>query len=205
MRLIIVRHAQTTHNKNNITQGQLDTYLTDLGKKQAEMLAERLSKEEIDVIYSSDLKRCRDTLAPFLKQKNIPVHYTSALREVSFGIFEERPWQEFLDWRDEVRGHRFDIRPEEGESFNDVRKRIKEILGAMLEKEKGRKVLVMTHGATKRALLMELFNRDDEGYHDELMQLSKNTAVTILNLRDDGKHHVESLYSVEHLEDLNED
>ena len=104
-----------------------------------------------------------------------------------------------------MRGHRFDIRPEEGESFNDVRKRIKEFIGAMLEKEKGRKVLVMTHGATKRALLMELFNRDDEGYHDELMQLSKNTAVTILNLRDDGKHHVESLYSVEHLEDLNED
>jgi len=202
MKLIIVRHGETTHNRDGITQGQLDTQLTKLGKKQAEKLAKRLINEEIDIIYSSDLKRCKDTLGPFLKLKKIPVHYTKDLREVSFGVFQERPFSEFAEWIDSRKEHRFDKRPEEGESFNDVRKRVKRFLDVMLKKEKGKGVLVMTHGMTKRALLMKLFKRDDEKYYDELKELSKNTALTILNLRDDNNHKVEYLYSIEHLEDL---
>ena len=51
---------------------------------------------------------------------------------------------------------------------------------------------------------MSLFNKKDEEYYNELRELSKNTAMTIINLKNDGRHEVESLYSVEHLEDLDE-
>lgn len=204
MKLIIVRHGETTHNRDGVSQGQADTMLTELGKKQAQCLAERLVNEKIDTIYSSDLKRCKDTLKPFLKLKKMKVNYTADLREINMGVFQEKPMTEYVEWK-KSRKEKWDkIKPANGESFVDVRFRIKKIIDYILEEEKGKIVLIMTHGKAKRAILMNLLNRNDEAYHDELRELSKNTAVTILNIKDSGKHEVESLYSVDHLEDLDE-
>lgn len=59
--LILSRHGETEENKLHIMQGQMPGHLSELGKQQAEQLAELLEEEEIDVIVSSDLARSYDT------------------------------------------------------------------------------------------------------------------------------------------------
>jgi broad specificity phosphatase PhoE len=61
MRLILTRHGETEENKLGIVQGHMQGTLSKEGIHQAEKLAERLRKEKIDAIFSSDLKRAVDT------------------------------------------------------------------------------------------------------------------------------------------------
>ena len=61
MILYIIRHPETKHNIQQITQGHKDSPLTNKGKKQAEALGKRLKNKDISKIYSSDLGRCMQT------------------------------------------------------------------------------------------------------------------------------------------------
>ena len=69
--LILSRHGETEENKLHIMQGQMPGHLSELGKQQAEQLADLLEEEEIDVIVSSDLARSYDTAMAVA-----PVSYT---------------------------------------------------------------------------------------------------------------------------------
>ena len=73
MKLIITRHGETIENAKRICQGHLGGNLSKKGKLQAKKLAERLKNEKLDVIYSSDLKRTKDTTKEIKKyHRNIP-------------------------------------------------------------------------------------------------------------------------------------
>jgi len=61
MNIIIVRHGETIENRNGIIQGQRQGHLSKKGIAQAKSLALSLKNENIAAIYSSDLKRCKDT------------------------------------------------------------------------------------------------------------------------------------------------
>ena len=65
------RHGQTNENKSGVTYGNaLEAYLTDDGIAQAEKLGEYLSDKDIEVVYSSPLKRAIQT-AEIAVTKNI--------------------------------------------------------------------------------------------------------------------------------------
>lgn len=82
MRLILVRHAESEANAKGINQGQkIDTSLSDLGKKQANQVAQRLKEEKIDLIYSSDLKRAKETAEQINKFHKLKIIYDERLRE----------------------------------------------------------------------------------------------------------------------------
>lgn len=61
MRLILIRHAQTEHNRDNRVQGRADHPLSALGRRQAAALGERLGTEPIVAVYSSPLIRALTT------------------------------------------------------------------------------------------------------------------------------------------------
>ena len=54
MRILIIRHGDPNYERDT---------LTEKGKREAELLAKRLSKEKIDYIYTSPLGRAKDTCA----------------------------------------------------------------------------------------------------------------------------------------------
>ena len=64
--LILVRHAEKVDDSR-------DPELSEAGKRRAEKLAELLSSQSIDAIYSTDYIRTRDTCAPISTQKNVSV------------------------------------------------------------------------------------------------------------------------------------
>ncbi len=63
-RIYTVQHTQSEHHTNGMVGSWTDWNLTDLGKQQADRIAEK-PKQELDgkeiVLYTSDLKRAKQT------------------------------------------------------------------------------------------------------------------------------------------------
>ena len=87
-RILAIRHGQTAWNADSRIQGHTDIALDDTGLWQAERLAQALGDEDLDVLYSSDLSRARQTAAPLAGRKGLALRLDSGLRERGFGEFE---------------------------------------------------------------------------------------------------------------------
>ncbi len=86
MRLILIRHGQTQSNLDHLLDtGHPGAPLTDEGLQQAATLVERLAAEPIEVIYSSDLTRARQTAEPLASAKGLRVLEHAGLREIFAG------------------------------------------------------------------------------------------------------------------------
>lgn len=59
-RVYLVRHGETDANRDGIIQGQLNTPLNDLGRKQANLVGEVLRGVPFNAAYSSDLDRATE-------------------------------------------------------------------------------------------------------------------------------------------------
>jgi len=199
MKLIIVRHAETNHNAQGIISRN-NAILTSLGKKQASKLADRLLKEKIDVIYCSDLRRCKQTIAPFLKLQKIPISYHKELRERRFGRFEGKPGSYLVKWVEQNKlRHRYGPIPG-GESVDEVRERTSKILKEIIDKNKDKNVLIVSHGGTKVAIMLNLFKKETVKFFSKYR--SANTGLSIVSIKDDGNHRARLISSVKHLGDL---
>jgi broad specificity phosphatase PhoE len=199
MRLYIVRHGETVGNVKKITQGWMPGKLTKLGKEQAKKLANRLAKENIDMIYCSDLNRCGETVEPFLRLKrNIPIYYVKDLRERDWGIFEGKKYETGRKWIKENK-LKIDDKIPKGESFSDVEKRMVKFFNKIFKEHKGKNVLFVTHGGAKKILITFLLNRQHKRRHKRYH--SENTALTIINLKENGKHKARLINSTRHLEE----
>jgi 2,3-bisphosphoglycerate-dependent phosphoglycerate mutase len=78
----VIQTSSSKHKSQRILQGQKDTDINDIGRKQAESLGRRLSKDKFDHIYSSDLSRALHT-AEFITSHhtNTPFTVDKKLRE----------------------------------------------------------------------------------------------------------------------------
>ena len=89
MRLLLVRHGQTTAN----VRGELDTAapgpgLTRLGRRQAKAIPAALAAEPIDGIYGSILMRTQQTARPLAVARGLPVIVRPGLHEIAAGDLE---------------------------------------------------------------------------------------------------------------------
>lgn len=72
--------------------GQSDTGLTAEGVAQAEALAAELTG--VERVVSSDLRRAVETAEPIATRAGVRVEMDARLREISYGAWDGRPWQE---------------------------------------------------------------------------------------------------------------
>ena len=63
MTLFLVRHGETTWNRDGTIQGWADSSLTARGRRQARAVGERLAADGVDRLVVSDLQRTRETAA----------------------------------------------------------------------------------------------------------------------------------------------
>ena len=85
-KIILVRHGESMANAKKMSQGKqdewIDTHLSEKGIEEAEKVALRLKKEKIDVIYSSDLKRAKETAETINKFHNVKIKFDDRLRDI---------------------------------------------------------------------------------------------------------------------------
>lgn len=88
MRLLLIRHAETAHNRDSRVQGQADIPLSDLGVRQAAALGEHLRDEPLAAIIASPLVRARDTAAAVARAHGIALQTDPSLMEMDVGEME---------------------------------------------------------------------------------------------------------------------
>lgn len=87
----IARHGKTLLNTLDRVQGWCDSPLTPEGIEVAEFLGAGLRDIRLDAVYSSDLRRTRQTAEVLLGeqgQTDLPINEVYGFREACFGSFE---------------------------------------------------------------------------------------------------------------------
>ena len=203
MRLILVRHGQTEWNAGGRYQGQSNVALSDTGRKQARLLAERFPVKQLDAIYTSDLDRAKETAECVGEKFGVTVYPEEAFRELSFGDWEGLTYQQITArWPEEA--NKLFTAPDElvipnGETFQELQKRALDKIHLLYGKHIDQTVAVFAHGAINKTILAGLMHIP---LHYLWSLRQDNTAVNILRL-DDGYVMVELINSTSHLgEDL---
>ncbi|WP_116653780.1 histidine phosphatase family protein [Pelagibacterium sediminicola] len=151
--IFVVTHTEASHHLENRVGGWYDSDLTDRGLQEAEAVAECLASligsAELE-LYSSDLRRATQTAAAIAKRLGQPVHETSALREISYGVADGKS-QHWLDARytpapDDNRLD-YDCGIEGAETRRDVAKRVFPFIDEVIER-RCEKQIIVTHGFT---------------------------------------------------------
>jgi probable phosphoglycerate mutase len=150
-RILLIRHGETEWNREGRVQGyHADSPLTETGREQVRALAERLAREGIDALHSSDAGRTRDTADPIGMATRLPVVHDKALRERNYGVFEGRTFAE-VEREFPAEYERFRTRdsgyvPPGGESATQFRDRVMAALERIAAEASGTRVAVVTHG-----------------------------------------------------------
>ncbi|NAZ86852.1 histidine phosphatase family protein [Kineococcus indalonis] len=91
MRLLLVRHGQTPSNVRRLLDtGVPGPGLTDLGREQAEALADTLAGEGVGAVTASSQVRAQLTAAPLAARLGLDVAVDAGLREIEAGEVEMR-------------------------------------------------------------------------------------------------------------------
>ena len=86
--IITVQHTQSVHHTNGMVGSWTDWDLTELGKKQADEIGKKLKKElagKIVILFSSDLKRAKQTAEAIAKHFGVQPVFRRELRERNLG------------------------------------------------------------------------------------------------------------------------
>lgn len=162
VRIIFVRHGEAGPTSNTPSRGPL---LTDLGRRQAERVARRLSDVDISHMYCSTLERAEATANIIhVYHRQVPLIKTDDIREVSHYHFLA------------------DLTPDDQETKDQIREE-KDSLTKFINTVRHNHnpedtICVVCHGNCIRAL-MPMFGGKDPG--NGLLIEINNCSVTILD------------------------
>ena len=156
--LVLIRHGETA--MAGLFCGHSDPPLTDAGYRQIEHAASLLSKRP-DVIYTSDLKRARQSADVLASRFCIPVLTRPGLREISFGNWDGLSWQEIEEQYPEesqlwMERYPYGVIPS-GEPYEEFRKRVLEEMAFLVAEPEARSVVAVTHAGFMTTALSELY------------------------------------------------
>lgn len=164
MKILVIRHGLTKYNKLKMINGQtVEDPLVPEGIEAIRQVV-TLLPDKIDVIYTSDLPRTKQTAEIVNEHFNTDIICTPMLRDIHFGSLTGKTWDEVAEERgkefiDNYHKQQYNFHNLGGESFQDVKKRVLEVLEEIKQKHYGKKVLVVTHGGIIRFLQYHLQNK----------------------------------------------
>lgn len=192
MRLFLIRHGETEHNRLKILQGYDEVPLNDVGIRQATLLGQRLADTPPDHIYSSDLRRTVMTAAIVAAFTEAPVTYEPGFRERNPGELTGKSHEEGMAFFTDP-----DYHPPGGESVPDFVRRVREAFEGLVNKEgdSSRTVAVVTHGMVCAAFLSVCLEKSLE----EIAETSWPNAALSIAQYEHGKWTATLLGDASHL------
>lgn len=154
MRLILARHGETEWNRQRRIQGRSDLELNERGVKQAEALAQALKNEKVGAVYTSPLRRARDTADIIARYHQVDVVGLLGLRELDAGEVDGLTYDEMaaqhgkflVKWIKDCTS----VRPPGGCTLGELQEQVWAAIEEILDRErnqpagkdKGKKVVV---------------------------------------------------------------
>ncbi len=156
-RFLVVRHGESTYGAHGRFTGREDVPLTDRGRRQAAAVARRVASLGPAVVLTSPLGRCRETADAIAGVAPVPVMTDDRLVDEALGDWAglrvseiESGWPEaFAAWRRDPAA----VPPGGGESFTQVRDRVRPLMTQTLSDYRGHTVVLVTHGAVVKMIL----------------------------------------------------
>ena len=183
MQLLLIRHGESSANAEGRLQGRLDSPLSDRGRQQSALLAERLAPLAAVALYTSTLLRARQTAEILGEQLGLAVAGRPALMERDMGELAGLTADEARARFSGIARARAEGRPtgipgfEEDEPFSQ---RVRDVMRAIVDAHDDGAIAVITHGGVIGSFLRQTLG----------MPLSRrgpfaidNASVTILDVR----------------------
>jgi probable phosphoglycerate mutase len=166
--VLLARHGETDWNREGRVQGWAPSALDDRGHAQASALGVHLAGLDrgIDRLYTSDLRRSRQTAAHLAEPLGLEPVAESAWRERDFGFLQgllvDELYDQYPEYSVEERGAAAAReRPDSGESFLDVRERVLDRYRSLrADLAADETALVVAHGGSIKLLLGAVRDRD---------------------------------------------
>jgi len=202
-----VRHGESEGNKRRIHQRE-EIPLSEKGKEQAELIAERLREVGIDIIYSSPYLRAKQTAKIIAEKLNLKIEYWDELKE------RRNPSElEGLNYSDpkalEIKKiiKENELKPDwkfsDEESFNEVLARAKRVEERLLQQHEAENILCVSHVKIIFMIVLNMLFQDKLTpevfwqfyYHSRLM----NTGITHLEFEEESGWSLVTWNDITHL------
>ncbi len=185
----VMRHGEAKSNADNLISSNLEKSekfpLTEKGKKEIDEAIEKLKSIKIDMIFSSDFKRTKETailVAEKLGLGKESVIFDERLREIDTGVFDGKKPEEYHGFFSSLE-EKFYKKPPEGENLNELKKRVGSFLYDAEGKYKEKNILIVSHeypiwllfaaaaGADEKGAVKMKENKDDFLKTGEVMEV----------------------------------
>ncbi len=186
-RIIIVRHGQSEANVAHLfAAGLTDAPLTELGKSQAQAIADYLAvHERIDAVFASDLCRAMDTVRPTAARFGLSVTPVRELREINAGLWENKPYEllreryaaDYEVWKKTPSL----ACPTGGESVAELYLRVTAAVLRLAAENEGKTVLIGSHWTPVLAVIAHALTKSVAGMTVENTPL--NAAIHIFEFK----------------------
>ena len=150
MKIYVMRHGQTVWNAMGITQGRSQNRLSQSGKMQAEMTAEKAKNIKFDLIICSPLMRTVQTANIMNKYHNVKIVKNEKINENDQGIFTRRKYSTLTEEEKMLKEQRAKIA--KMESIEEIESRTKAFIEEVKEKYAEKVILVVTHNIVASAI-----------------------------------------------------
>lgn len=168
-KIFIVRHGQDANNANHILGGRDDQSLTDLGREQAKAAAQKLKNKQIDIIYSSPLKRAYETAQIIAKILGIEkIEISDDLMEREMGALTGKPLTEIKKHAAKLlltEKITYFLEASGAEDFPTLFKRGEKVLFEIKQKNPDKNILIVAHSDIGKMIRAVHYKRN---WEDEL-------------------------------------
>ncbi|KKP43697.1 MAG: hypothetical protein UR31_C0001G0021 [Parcubacteria group bacterium GW2011_GWA2_33_14] len=145
----LLRHGEAVSNVKKICSSwpeQFENPLTKRGIKMIEESLQKLIDKKVDMIFSSDLLRTKQTAKIVGKQLNLEPKFDTRLREIQFGSFNNRSIEDFEKYF-ENEEERMRGKTPDGENYIQVLDRVYNFFGEIDALYSGKTILIVSHQA----------------------------------------------------------
>jgi broad specificity phosphatase PhoE len=199
--IYLVRHAENRANVERLMSHKVIDYsLTDLGREQAEALGRWFLDRALDAVYTSPLKRARETAEQIAAATGAPIVEAEPLRELDVGRLDgsgdDASWAVHDELVARWRTGDWEARFPGGESYREAYDRLAGFLSEVAASHPEGDVAAVGHGGLFSTVLPRLCAIPE---HDGISPLRlRNTAVTVMR-HEGGQLACEAWGGVDHL------
>jgi probable phosphoglycerate mutase len=198
--LLLIRHGENNLVGKRLAGRLPGIHLNQIGRQQAEQIAQALGKAPLKAIYSSPLERAVETAEPLASALDLPVQIAPGLVEVGYGDWQGKTLKQLARYRlwKVVQEKPSEMRFPGGESLVEVQQRaVAEIERIVAAHEEAELVACFSHGDIIRLLLAHFL-----GMPLDLFQriMTSTASISVVHIDKAGRPYLAHINQVLALE-----
>ena len=201
--IYLVKHADELKengikNTNDTTQMMNEKYILSVkGEEQSKKLSENQELENIDILWSSSYVRAKATAKYIAYRNNLEINIDSNLNERKLGNLEDlSKWmknKKFGVVQAYLQDRKWKAR--EGESCEEATKRVTAFVQKILNENKGKRIVLVSHGALISFLLSNWCELNEEMkliFNNKIIEI-KEPSITKLTFENQELLNIEPI------------